>query len=235
DRVVKSPIGRQLTAALDDWAYIRRALNSKGWQRRLALARAADPDRWRNRLRDALERKDDRALGEVIQSASAGDWRPATLVLLGRIARGTGLAEPAAALLRQAQQQHPSDFWINHGLGTLFYGMQPPRLEDALHYSAIAVALRPQSPWAHSNFGVALYKKGRLDEAIAEYKEAIRLKKDDALAHNNLGAALYDQGRLDEATAEFQEAIRLNKDIAEAHYNLGNALRAKDQLDEAIA
>jgi tetratricopeptide (TPR) repeat protein/tRNA A-37 threonylcarbamoyl transferase component Bud32 len=234
-------IPMQLVAALDNWASIQAAKFIRQQTRKhlLAVARAADSDEWRNRFRDAWERGDGKAMNELLASAEVEDLLPGTLRLLhnSHITKTENVsAERAAALLRRAQQRHPGDFWINHDLADLLKNwVQPPQLEEAIRHYMIAVALRPQSPGAHLNLGVALYDKGMLDEAVAEYREALRLKKDDALAHNNLGAALKHKSRLDDAIAEYREAIRIKKDYPEAHSNLGNALRDKGRLDEAIA
>jgi tetratricopeptide (TPR) repeat protein len=235
EQVRARPIRRQLVTALDDWARAQRRLKAEGCRRRLTVSRAADPDRWRNRLRDALEGKDSRALEEAAAADQADDWAVETLVLLGILARDTASGERVAAVLGRAQQRHPGDFWIAHTLGQLLHHSRPPRLEDAIRYYTASVALRPQSPGAHVNLGCALADKGRLEEAIAEYREALRIKKDYAEAHNNLGTVLHDKGRLDEAIAAYREALRLKKDYPEAHNNLGNALTGKGQLDEAIA
>ena len=47
----------ELAAALDDWAWTLRDQNKKAWQDRLALARAADPDPFRDRVREAVARR----------------------------------------------------------------------------------------------------------------------------------------------------------------------------------
>ena len=57
------PVREELIAALDDWMRIRRGMprnDDSGWKRLLATARAADPDPWRNRVREAWERDDRR-------------------------------------------------------------------------------------------------------------------------------------------------------------------------------
>jgi tetratricopeptide (TPR) repeat protein/tRNA A-37 threonylcarbamoyl transferase component Bud32 len=226
-------IPMQLVAALDNWASIQRSRKHL-----LAVARAADSDEWRNRFRDAWERGDGKAMNELLAFAEVEDLLTGTLSLLhiSFITKAENVsAERAAALLRRAQQRHPGDFWINQDLAVLLRNWaQPPQLEEAIRHHMIAVALRPQSPGAHLNLGVALSDKGRLDDAIAEYREAIRLNKDYADPHNNLGNALRDKGRLDDAIAEYREAIRLNKDYVDAHCNLGNTLRNKRLVDEAI-
>src|SRR5262249_55493880 len=50
ERIRNRPISRQLIAAIDDWAVIAKRRRLPAWQRLLAVARLADPDRWRNRL-----------------------------------------------------------------------------------------------------------------------------------------------------------------------------------------
>jgi tetratricopeptide (TPR) repeat protein len=235
EQVRARPIHRQLVAALDDWAAIGKARKREGWRQRLAASRAADPDRWRNRLRDALEGKDPRALEEAAAADQADDWAVETLALLGTLARGTASGERVAALLGRAQQRHPDDFWINENLGLLLHESRPPRLEEAIRYYSIAVALRPQSLGAHGNLGNALKDNGRLDEAITEHREALRLDKDEAQAHVNLGIALRDKDLLEEAIAEYRVALRLKKDHPDAHNNLGVALHDKGRLEEAIA
>jgi tetratricopeptide (TPR) repeat protein len=234
-RVRARPIHRQLVAALDDWAYARKRLNAGGWRQRLALARAADPDRWRNRLRDFLEDEDPRALEEAAAADHADDWPALTLGLLAKFAQRTASAERVVPLLGRAQQRHPGDFWINESLGQLLDELRPARLEESIRYHSVAVALQPKSPGAHLNLGNALGKKGRPEEAIAEYREAIRLKEDYAEAHANLGRTLEAKGQLDEAIAEYREAVRIKQDFPEAHFSLGNALIAMGQLEGAIA
>jgi serine/threonine protein kinase len=58
ERVRARSIRAELTAALDEWAYVRSLArkDDASWKRILAVARAADPDPWRNQLRDVLER-----------------------------------------------------------------------------------------------------------------------------------------------------------------------------------
>jgi tetratricopeptide (TPR) repeat protein len=235
ERIRARPIRRQLVAALDDWAYTRKRLQAKGWSKRLAAARAADMDAWRNRLRDALEGSDSTALAKAAATDRADDWPTQTLVLLGRLARRTTSAERVAALLGRAQQRHPGDFWLNEELAMLFVESHRPQPEKALRFFATAVALRPQSSASHYNLGGCLMYNGQLDQAIAEFREVLRLsKKDLPQAHNSLGVALNQTGQLDEAITELREAVRIEPK-AEYHNNLGNALRNKGNLDEAIA
>src|SRR5262249_17941439 len=157
------------------------------------------------------EQGNQQALVDLARSEEALQQPPLTLSLLGNalvgnVLEGTGAVEPAEALLRQAWQRHPGDFWTNHHLAEVLYRARLPGWEEALGLYRAAVALRPQSPGAHYNLGNTLNAKGRLEEAIAAYREAIRLKKDYPEAHYNLGNALGDKGRLEEAIAAYREA-----------------------------
>jgi serine/threonine-protein kinase len=229
------PIRRQLVAALDSWAIVRKLLRAEGWGQRLAVARAADPDAQRNRLRDTLEGKGRQALEEAADTEQAEDWPAETLVLLGMLTSGTPLGERVAALLVRAQRRRPGDFWINETLAVLLHNSRPPRLEEAIRYYSIAVALQPQSPGVRMNLGNALRDKGDVDGAVAELRTTVHLKEDYAEAHNGLGLALRDKGDVAGAMAAYREAIRWKPDLAQAHTNLGNILQNTGDLDGAIA
>src|SRR5262249_16578358 len=171
------------------------------------------------------------------------DLPPPTLALMAQVLRGLGARDQSLALLTKAQQRHPGDFWVNYDLAILLETMGPTSTDDVIRYSAMALALRPQSPAAHFKLGRALLVKGRLDEGIAELRESIRLQA-SALAGLVLGQALVNKSHLDEApdrkgllgeaVAHFERAIDLKKDYADAHTNLGDALNEQGKLDEAI-
>jgi serine/threonine protein kinase/Flp pilus assembly protein TadD len=235
ERIRRSPIRRQLVAALDHWAVVGRMVGAPDWSWASAAARAADRDAWRNQLRDAWGRKDNKAMEELLASAPAEGEMLFFRLIVGNRPRGGAADERALSLLRQAQAQRPDDFWANHNLACCLHHSQLPRLEEAIRYYTAAVALRPQSAGARMNLGLALKDKGDLEEAIARFREAIHLQADCALAHYDLGGLLTVQGRLDEAVAEFREALRLKKDFAEAHVSLSFVLSSKGQLDEAVA
>jgi tetratricopeptide (TPR) repeat protein len=211
------------------------------WKDLLALARAADPDDWRTRLRDAWARKDGKALRQLAASAQASELPPSTLALVGDLLEQAGAVEQAEDWLRRAQQRHPADFWINQDLALLLQhqaerrGQRSPRWDQAIRFQTAAVALRPRSPGVYVNLGFALLGKGALDEAITAYKQAIDLNPDYAVAHGSLGGALLRQGKLAEVEAAYRKAIDLKADYAEAYTGLGNALQDQGKPAEAEA
>jgi len=220
----------ELAAALDGWARVLRRQGKSIWKDRLAAARAADPDLFRDRVREAVARGDRKALEKLAEDNEITDLPPPTLDLMAQVLG----SQQAVALVSKALRQHPEDFWFNLLLANYLEKMQPAPLEEVIRYTSVAKALRPQSAIPYFKLGRALVEKGRADEAIAEWSEAIRLQ-DNALTRYNLGLALFEKRRLDEAEAHYRQAILLKKDYAEAHTGLGNVLSWQNKLDEAIA
>jgi serine/threonine-protein kinase len=226
-----------LTVALDDWSVCAR--DKVRTPRLLQVADLADDDGWRQRCRAAVASRD---LGELKRLArdARGQVLPALCTeLLAASLRLGGARTEAAALLRHARGQHPTDFWIHFELGNCLYDPahhpDPATLDEALGCFWAAVALRPGNSAAQTNLGSALADKGLLDEAIACYRTAVEIDPSNSTAYNNLGNALHDKGLVDEAIACYGKAIAIDPRYALPHLNLGLALKAKGLVDEAIA
>jgi superkiller protein 3 len=228
DSVVKGP----LLAALDDWAFLPKVDRKRqAWL--MAVARAADPHPWRDRLRDPAVWADSKKLAALAAEARRQELSPQVASALGlRLAPTQGIQ-----LLREAQARHPADFWLNFLLGSLLLhnGVKQEEQEEAVGYLRVAVALRPSTAAAHTTLGAALYNKGLLDEAIACYHKAIDIDSREAQAHNNLGLALVRQGKAEEAIACFRMALDIDPRYGNARVNLGGALEGQGKVEEAIA
>jgi serine/threonine protein kinase/Flp pilus assembly protein TadD len=237
-RVKGTSVAAELASYLDHWGLMRfRTLGppDPSWRRLLSVARGADPDDVRRRLREAWASRRTPLMLEVAGSDDAFRLLPRTLGVLADNLLDIGAAEQAERLLREARRRYPDDFWVNQHLAFYFFEhSKPVRLEEAVRYFTVSAAVRPQSPGAHLNLGAALAKQHRLDDAIAEWREAVRLKKDYAAAHAWLGWALIQQGQPDEALAAFRDAVRFQPGNAEIHRTFGMALRDSGHLDEAV-
>jgi serine/threonine protein kinase/Tfp pilus assembly protein PilF len=239
ERIARSTVAVELAALLDYWSLTYRKLGEEDEPRSkhlLRVARVADPDPGRARVRELWERWDPPALRALAASEDTLRLPPATLAAVGRalIPDKEG-RKPAEAFLRAALRLHPDDFWLNHNLFLFLRALPPPEREEAYTFAAVEVALRPDSPGAHGNLGNVLHDMGRLDEAIAQHREALRLSPNDHLGHTNLGLVLAAKDLLDEAEAEHRVAIRLKPTDPLAYHNLGNVLNRKGLHEEAIA
>ena len=228
------PVRVEFVAALDNWAVARwgiRPEQKESATQFLDAANAADPDPWRNRLRNALKVRDYKALKELQASPPLDDpMHPSEIILL----RWLIVRREVWDVLREAQRRNPNDFWLNHSLAVHFAEANPPQWSEAIGFYRAALALRPESAGVLTNLGNALKGMNRLDEAIAVHEQSIRIQPDYAQAHNNLGTVLAEKGAPDAAITAFRKAISLRSENASFHYNLGTSLFKNGKPDEAV-
>jgi tetratricopeptide (TPR) repeat protein/tRNA A-37 threonylcarbamoyl transferase component Bud32 len=223
-----SAVHEEIVAALDDWASITQTLSRRAWL--LSVARKADPDSARDRLRQAKLWQDGAKLTRLAKELSVAAVSPQLATSLGRVARHSG--GDAVALLTAAQARWPQDFWLNTELG--FSLAQAHRYEESLSYRRAALAARPKTSAAYLAVGAALKSLHRLDEAIDYYREAVRLDPQYAVAHFDLSTALLQKGRVDESIDQSKLALAIDPKLAAAHVELGSALFKKGQFDDAV-
>jgi tetratricopeptide (TPR) repeat protein len=168
-----SEVSTALAAAMDDWAVVRRERKKDraGAAACSAVARLADPDPWRNGLRDALELPDKAArlaaLKGLAKTAPFDTLGPVSLDLLGRALKDAGDPDEAEAVLRPAQRRYSGDVWINYDLAGALEKLARP--DEAIRYYTAARSLRPET--AHE-LAHALEKRGESDESIAVFAQA---------------------------------------------------------------
>jgi eukaryotic-like serine/threonine-protein kinase len=83
----------------------------------LEIARAVDPDSWRDAFRKAVLNGDRQALIELAASAPISSLPAETVDRLGDALMSMGATVEAAAFLKKGQMLHPQDYWINVNLG----------------------------------------------------------------------------------------------------------------------
>jgi eukaryotic-like serine/threonine-protein kinase len=247
-RLAQSPLAAELANALDQWAFLRRRRGRRiaaGDQRIVAVAKAADPDRWRNQLRDTLslmDRDRSRQLETLEQLAATADLDrlpEASITRLAFALFSLGRGEKAIALLRRAQRAHPDDFWVNADLGrALLTGGTP---EEAVRFYAVAVGIRPRSGVALDSLGKALKESGQLTEAAETFRQLIGLQPDDVHARVALSCVLMKLGQPEEAEVKLREVKGLRPNdwkvrdlIAGARSDWGDWSLAIEEHREAV-
>jgi serine/threonine-protein kinase len=233
----------ELAAYLDHWSGVRREARSPAaWRKTLDVARAADADDYRNRLRGLVAAEDLKAqsakLKALADEPQAAELPAATAVLLAGALEAVRDREAAVGLLRQAVERHPDDVWVNFALADELNRIRPPVPEEAVRYYTAARALRPET--AH-DLAHVLDRIGRCEQALAIFRgQAAR--RPDARNLRCLGSCLMHLGRIDEArevlgraVRDYRDAIRRKPDDAQARFNLGYALVDLGKLAEAEA
>jgi tetratricopeptide (TPR) repeat protein len=230
-----------IAVMLDQWSMVRRSLSSRGmvhtgkdWKELLAIARAVDPDPWRDQFRTAVAKQDRQALLALVDSAPIASLPGPTVNRFGSALLGARAYKEGAAFLRKGQDLHPDDFWTTTDLGICLLSCNPPQIDAAIRYYTVAVALRPRAAGARFNLGVALKAKNQLDDAVAEYRKAIELDPKYTAAHHALAGVLVTKNQLDDAIAAYRKAIELEPKLAGTHVDLGNALKHQGKIADAI-
>jgi serine/threonine protein kinase/Flp pilus assembly protein TadD len=224
-----------LIAALEHWLLLAHQEKAEEIDWLEQVLATADSGPWWRAVRAARCRRDRPALESLAREVEVAAQPPEALLILALVLRQRGATESSVTLLRRAQEAFPDDFWINHNLGMALKNAEPPKLEEAIGFLRVAVALRPRSAGVRLNLGTVLWHSGRLDEAAAAFRRAIALKPDYAAAYHNLGRVLGALDRLDEAVAALRKEVDLTPERAGAHYNLGIVLMKQDRHQEAAA
>jgi tetratricopeptide (TPR) repeat protein len=228
-RVQASPVRGALVAALDDWAACATDRDQQAWV--LAVVRRADPDPWRDRVRDTATWDNSAALRELADRGPVAEQSPQLLAVLGARLRAKKL--DAVGFLERVASAYPGDFWVNVEMGNALCDQS--KTGEAIGYYRTALALRPETVSLRYALGDLYLSQQRWDGAIAEYEQAGRLDPENAWRHNRLGFTLaWKGGRDDQAIAHFREAIRIDANNGWSHYFLAIALENKGRLDEAV-
>jgi len=180
-RVRASRIAARLGAGLDDWALLehRRGGDADLSKKLIGIARAADPDAIRNRIRDASQAGDLTGLRELATQPEAVGLPPRTLDLLGGVLGRRGDVAAAVALYRMAFRRHPDEFAIHANLAHWPILLEPPQTKEAVRHASAALGLRPRSLLAWRGLAGVLLRDGSVEEAIATLEKGLELKPDD--------------------------------------------------------
>jgi len=225
-----------LTSALDAWAKFRLDHpNQPGTDGSVILAavRAADPDEWRQRLRDHMEQADAGELLELASSTALDALPVRTVNLLARLLEDTGQVTAAIQLLEQSRRHHPEDAVLLFELGVALLRTESPDADGAIACQRAALALCPEATYLWSALGLALEKGGEEGEALYCYQRALDLRPENAQAHFNLGNHHRQQGRLEEALVEYRRAAELDPESSDYQQFVGIVLGGLGRVPES--
>jgi tetratricopeptide (TPR) repeat protein len=250
----------ELAMALDSWVSLRRDRpTTLNWKRLDEIARAVDPDPWRNELRDAVVANDIERLRALAHTADLASLTPPTVRRLAYALRDGGDNSAAEVLARTAHRCRPGD----PTLGRILMSVRPreavrflqataaANLHGSVPWSALggilrkhmrdndgairafraAIRLDPFHAHHYSNLGNALKGKRNFAAAIKAYRKALELDSSDAIAWLGLGWALECEGDVEGALAAFRKAIQLDPDDVRGHIGRSGVLRSDPVRD----
>ncbi|HEX9636503.1 MAG TPA: tetratricopeptide repeat protein [Acidobacteriota bacterium] len=155
--------------------------------------------------------------------------------LLGRIHHQLGDFEQAAQAWQIAAARRPQDHELRFRLGTLYAGLGPARLDQAISALQAAVELAPERARYRLELGFAYENQARFEAARREYRRAAALIPEMPHAWARLGAleARAGVGELEAAEQHLRRALELDPDFLLALFQLGNLLRRQGQTEAA--
>ncbi len=225
-RVKNSTVSVALIAALDDWAVCADA-TTRSWI--LDISKRADPDSWRDRVRDQEKWADIAHLQELAASATFDKQPVALLVAMGT--RWRRLGGDPKEYLQRVHRIYPNDFWLNFELAHLHAAAEPA---SALGHNLAALALRPNAASVHFNLGGVYERLQLLEKARFHFERTIQLDPTHTWAKYHLGLTLLNSGNIQESLQHFRKALELDASHADARNALRIALVKLGRFDEAI-
>jgi serine/threonine-protein kinase len=249
-RIASHRIVPELAGAIDHWTHNRRMLTPPdlaGASRLSALVRIADPDPWRNQLRELLDRSVKNKAGvldELRKLADSADLDRLPVASVQRLCSALtarGDSQRSIALLTAVYAAHPDNPQIASDLaGAYGSATNQTRDADVLPYALASVSLSPRSAFARSRLAECLNQLNRPEAALLHAREAVRLAPETPYGLVQLGLALLRIGKLEEAEAEFR-MVKHSKEnsgwinnIGVGYLNAGRGAEAVDYYREAV-
>jgi serine/threonine-protein kinase len=231
-----------LVAALDDWAVCAADPARQDWL--LDVARRADPDPWRDRVRDPAVWRNGKGLAELARAAPPAEQSVPLLLALGE--RLSAIGEDGVGFLRRVRDQHPEDFWANFTLALALHGAGRRPGGDAAPAQAYyekALRLRPHAVAVRNDLGVVLFDTNRMWDneldgggrgAATVFYEVVKNDPQFAPGFHNFGTVLHRKGEWGMAVLIYRNALQIDPRLVPARLNLGEILAGSGKLDEAI-
>jgi tetratricopeptide (TPR) repeat protein len=213
ESVQASRVSAALKSGLSEWLRI----DPKGPHVRELLGRL-DPDPDRTAIRAAIQAGDKARLSALVvalDGSKVPTWFAASIGFDSMVPQEEGVR-----LMAAAWRTHPSDYVLAYRCGRRLWGTQ--RIDEMLGWAKVAVALRPENPFAHGLLGMAWQAKRNWPEAEASARRAIELGRNYP-RHAwtwDLANILLDKGDYKGAEANYRAALAINP-TAGLYYNLG--------------
>ncbi len=196
DLIQRSAVRDVIVSALD------RQLWYDGSEQLRSVLQLADPDEYRDQLRDAVLAADDRRITTLAADPRALRQPRGFVVSLGESHFVS--KERRREILALAVSRFPNDVTLFMALGLLFPIDGPVTVDERPVWFQAAVAAAPTNSAAWNNLAATLVDWREFGRAENAVREAIRLDPLDPNARGNLGVVLFKKGDLDGAEAAFR-------------------------------
>jgi serine/threonine-protein kinase len=223
-----------LIAALDNWAWLTalikvherqqflifRAVKDPQLARLLELARAVDPDPWRDRFRVPAVWADHAALTRLAEQVNVGRQSPTVLASFAWCLQEVSRRRDTTNLLERALLDRPRDYLL-----LLHAAIWQSDREAKIGLAHAALAIRPHTTTTYCILAWCLRERGDWQEALVATDRAIAINPNCLMAYVYQGLALREKKDLPGAVRAFQRAIELDPSYVWAYQLLGDEFR----------
>ncbi|MCG6892400.1 MAG: M48 family metalloprotease [Desulfobacteraceae bacterium] len=106
--------------------------------------------------------------------------------------------------------------------------------EEELRQYKNAVNRKPDDPFAHYGYALALARSGNTDAAVEQMRSALEMRAFDGVLLNDLGRIYFMSGQYEEARNTLEGVVSLDKDSNETRFLLGRTYLQLDRLEAAV-
>jgi arylsulfatase A-like enzyme/Tfp pilus assembly protein PilF len=142
---------------------------------------------------------------------------------------GEGRIDESDLILKRLLARHPDLVEVRMNLAS--NEQQAERYEQAVRDYQQVVKTEPGNMKAHYNFGVSLFRLGKLDEATREFQAVLAISPFFVPADDALGSIALEKKDYNQARATFEHVLAFRPDDYDAHYNLGTLSALQGQWD----
>jgi serine/threonine protein kinase len=223
----RSTIADALRLGLEQWFFLEPT--QPGLQ---AVLDADDADSLRAAIRAAVSGGQRDRVSQLVEKAELSKFSPEFATSLGMYLP----AERGLQIMKAAWGHRPDSFPLVITIAarlTELDVVQKGSASEAVGWSRTAVAMRPDSAFAHHCLGVAFGEIGAVDGMRAELHEAMRLAPRFARATFLLALDLFHQRKYEQALDLYQSMVTAQSHSVEGHAGLCQYYMRKERWDKA--
>jgi tetratricopeptide (TPR) repeat protein len=116
----------------------------------------------------------------------------------------------------------------------IFHHQRLKKFESGTALWEDAIQKSPQKARVYLNYGVMLYKEGRLEESLKTLQTALlKYPSHHPLVYYNLGVVYSDLGQYEKAIKSFMNFLEKNRSDSKVYYEIGNVYLRMGDLEKA--
>jgi tRNA A-37 threonylcarbamoyl transferase component Bud32/tetratricopeptide (TPR) repeat protein len=248
-KIQSSNIREEITASLDDWAWVLSESSADRYRSQLpkivAVCNRLDAEPVRVSIREAMLEDNSKASIDIPRPAAdqLSELQPAGILFLANALFKYGQPEAALGLLTDSVVVYPDDFWLNLRLAEIAKESEVGDSAVRLKHLEVARVLRPANFVVAHNVASEYAQNDRTDDALRLLTLSMKATPSDpnlrhafALLHHTKIDEPDTAREIYEATIDlFPDFVQSYINVAGIYANQGDFANAERRIDQALA